>query len=261
MAGPTLPVLWHFPISHYNEKVRWALDFKRIPHQRRALSIGYVPRALWATGQARLPILFLDGRPIADSTRIIAALEAHRPEPALYPADEAARRRALLLEDFFDEQLGAALRAVILGPLFEREPATAVAVLTTGMGAGARRAAASALPLFAAFYRRRHGINAASVEAGRAKVLAALDRLEAELQPSGYLVGDRFTVADLTAAALLSPLVLPPEFPYPPSGPLPASMAAYRDSLLDRPACRWVLETYRRHRGRSAEVGAAARAA
>jgi len=26
VTGP--PVLWHFPISHYNEKARWALDWK-----------------------------------------------------------------------------------------------------------------------------------------------------------------------------------------------------------------------------------------
>ena len=24
------PLLWHFPISHFNEKVRWALDWKGI---------------------------------------------------------------------------------------------------------------------------------------------------------------------------------------------------------------------------------------
>jgi hypothetical protein len=26
-----LPLLWHIPLSHFNEKVRWALDFKNIP--------------------------------------------------------------------------------------------------------------------------------------------------------------------------------------------------------------------------------------
>ncbi len=57
MTGP--PVLWHFPISHYNEKARWALDWKGIPHVRRALAMSYVPRALWTTGQAKLPILHL----------------------------------------------------------------------------------------------------------------------------------------------------------------------------------------------------------
>ena len=25
-----LPVLWHFTVSHFNEKARWALDFKRV---------------------------------------------------------------------------------------------------------------------------------------------------------------------------------------------------------------------------------------
>ena len=52
MTGP--PVLWHFPISHYNEKARWALDWKGIPHVRRALAMSYMPRALWTTGQAKL---------------------------------------------------------------------------------------------------------------------------------------------------------------------------------------------------------------
>ena len=31
------PVLWHLAMSHYNEKVRWAFDYKRVPHVRRAV--------------------------------------------------------------------------------------------------------------------------------------------------------------------------------------------------------------------------------
>src|ERR1700741_375571 len=94
-----LPVLWHIPLSHFNEKVRWALDYKRIAHQRRVLGPNYLFRAWRATGQGALPILWLDGRAIHDSTRIIAALEEHYPEPALYPKDAAARERALAIED------------------------------------------------------------------------------------------------------------------------------------------------------------------
>jgi hypothetical protein len=26
------PTLWQLDISHYSEKVRWALDHKRVPH-------------------------------------------------------------------------------------------------------------------------------------------------------------------------------------------------------------------------------------
>ena len=43
----------------------------------------------------------------------------------------------------------------------------------------------------------------------RTRVVAALDRLEAELGGRDYLVGDAFTVADLTAAALFYLLVSP----------------------------------------------------
>lgn len=42
-ANPT-PVLWHLKVSHYNEKARWALDFKRLPHFRRAITPGTHPR-------------------------------------------------------------------------------------------------------------------------------------------------------------------------------------------------------------------------
>ena len=35
-----VPVLWHFTFSHFAEKARWALDFKGVPHVRRALVPG-----------------------------------------------------------------------------------------------------------------------------------------------------------------------------------------------------------------------------
>jgi glutathione S-transferase len=89
--------------------------------------------------------------------------------------------------------------------------------------------------------------------------MAAMDRLEHEVQPSGFLVGDRFTVADLTAAALLSPLVRPPEFPYKTPAPVPEPLAKIRDSVSTHPAFRWTLETYAHHRGESAEVESEAR--
>src|SRR5439155_609795 len=69
------PLLWHIPLSHFNEKVRWALDYKRIAHRRQVLGADYLIRAWRATGRGTLPILFLDGRAIGDSTHIIAALE------------------------------------------------------------------------------------------------------------------------------------------------------------------------------------------
>ena len=107
------PILWHIPVSHYSEKARWALDHKRVEHERRApLPGAHILEALWLTrGSAKtLPVLRLDGRNIGDSTAIIAALEVRYPEPPLYPDDPDERRRALDLEDFFDEELGPQIR-------------------------------------------------------------------------------------------------------------------------------------------------------
>src|SRR5688500_3505006 len=101
------PLLWHLKASHYNEKARWALDHKRFPHRRRAVPPGFHPLiAKRLTGGETFPVLVLDGQAIGDSTGIIETLERHRPDPPLYPADPEERRRALELEDFFDEELG-----------------------------------------------------------------------------------------------------------------------------------------------------------
>ncbi len=194
------PLLWHIPLSHFNEKVRWTLDYKRIPHRRQVLGADYLIRAWRATGRGTLPILFLDGRAIGDSTHIIAALEERYPEPPLYPGDAAALHRALALEDYFDEQLGPALRAAIVTPLFRHDPDLALRVLTTGMPDKAYQTLRPLVRIFPAFYRFRHKISDSKLEAERAIVNAALDRIEQERQGRAYLVGDAFTVADAAAA-------------------------------------------------------------
>ena len=250
------PVLWQFRFSHFNEKARWALDWKRVAHVRRSLLPGFhIPRVLWMTGQKSVPVLVLDRETIHDSTRIIERLERLQPEPALYPADETDRRRALALEDFFDEELGPHVRRALFRELLP-ETDFAAAAFTIGCGAGTRSLYRVLFPAIRVAMRADMKIDDTHVAQSQEKVLAALDRLEAELQPSGYLVGDGFSVADLTAAALLAPVVFPPEFPYAPPGPLPAPVARWRDAFAGRRALRWVAEMYRRHRGTSAEIAA-----
>jgi glutathione S-transferase len=102
----------------------------------------------------------------------------------------------------------------------------------------------------------RYGVNPKDAQAAREKTLAAFERIEAEIQPSGYLVGDRFTVADLTAAALAFPIVRPAEAPHRFEGPLPEPVRRVRDELSKRRSYEWVQDIYRRHRGVSAEVSA-----
>src|SRR3954453_71352 len=90
-----VPVLWQYSFSNYNEKARWALDFKGVRHRRKSLMPGG-PRAMgFSRGGGTLPVVDLDGRRIVDSTDIIEALEETRPDPALYPAEPEERSRAL----------------------------------------------------------------------------------------------------------------------------------------------------------------------
>jgi len=251
------PTLWHLAASHYSEKVRWALDYKRVPHVRRAAAMpgAHMLAAMWLTrnpGSVTFPVLQLDGEAIADSTQIIATLEGRFPEPPLYPADPAQRRRALELEDFFDEQLGPPVRLLAfheLGndpELFETLIERTVPGPLTKMGSGAVNYART-------FTGLRFGVRSEeAAEQARGAVLAALDRLEAELDSSEYLVGDSFCVADLAAAALFYPLVLPEGGPVPTDLPAPKGMEAFRAPLKQRPGYSWVQQTYARHRSPAA---------
>ena len=252
-----LPVLWQLEVSHYNEKVRWALDYKRVPHVRRSLLPGlHALKARRLTGDvATTPVLTLDGRSIGDSTRIIAAIEERWPEPSLYPEAQAPRRRALELEEFFDEKLGPHIRRAVYHELLAH-PEMVIPLFTRGRRLPARMLVRGAFPLLRAGMRRSMDIRAAAAERSREKTVAAMDRLENEIGPHGYLVGDAFTVADLTAAALFYPVIRPREFPYPSVVEPPESGREFLDALTERPGGDWIAQMYRRHRSPSAEVAA-----
>jgi glutathione S-transferase len=247
------PLLWQQPLSHYSEKVRWALDHKRIPHRRRAVPPGvHIALALWLTrGHTdTFPVLELDGERLGDSSAAITALERRHPERPLYPEDPGERRRALELEDFFDEELGPHARLL---PLHEMRSEPEL------LGDFAARATPPPLdrakPLLAAYARlytsARFGTAPeGAAAAARAGILAAFERIEAELAAGDgvHLVGERFTVADLTGAALAYLVVLPEGGPLPSDLPQSAGMRTFRAEIADRPAYRWVEETYLRYR-------------
>jgi glutathione S-transferase len=105
-------------------------------------------------------------------------------------------------------------------------------------------------------FRRNMGMGAAMLRAARERMNSYFDRLEADIGPSGYLVGDRFGVADLAAASVMTAIIRPPEFPYPLPDPWPLELVELRNSVAGRSGFRWVLDMYARHRGMSWEVAA-----
>src|SRR5919107_5078071 len=204
-----------------------------------------------------VPILEMKGGAIGDSTKILEEIERRWPEPPLYPTDGEERSRALELEDYFDEQCGPDARRVLFNDNLA-EPGTFLAMF---YGADRRRIGLleALTPLFCQVVKRRFRIGPETVGESREKVRAAFDKLEADVGPSGYLVGESFTVADLTAASILGLIVVPPEFPYikVPPDERTAQFRRFRDSLKDRPGFKWVEDMYARHRGTSAAVPAA----
>jgi glutathione S-transferase len=248
-------VLWHIPISHFSEKARWALDWKGIPWEGRAPMPGlHMAVALWLTRGAHktFPVLQLDGRAIGDSAAIIAALDAYRPDPLLIPADPDERAQALALQGHLDSGLGPAIRLFAFHEV-RRDDASVADLAEKVMPAGlmrSERGRAVATKMAGMFPALRYRVASdESAASARETVLEALDRVERQLEDNGggpYLVGERFSVADLAAASLLMPLARPPEGPD--TIRLPPGLRDFRDSLHARPAFRWVLETYARDR-------------
>lgn len=204
--------------------------------------------------QRRFPVIDLDGRRIGDSTAIIAALESRQPDPPLYPADPADRARALALEDYFDEELAPSVRSYLFHHTLGDKDAAVKAVVP----ARARRQARvmrAAFPVMSVIARKDYHADEASAARAAERIRACMDRLEADLHASGYLAGDRFSVADLAAAALFTPLLAPAQRPHAPRR-FPAPILELHEELEERDGGAWVAEMYARHRGVSAEVQA-----
>jgi glutathione S-transferase len=249
--------LWHLDISHYNEKARWALDYKRAPHARRAVPPGvHFGVALALTRGMTLPIVTFDGRAVGESSEIVAELERRFPEPALYPADPAQRARALELATLFDSELGPEIRRALLVHVLA-DPQLALLAAEPDAGRVRRALLRPAVPLVGRAIGHRHDVSAQTAPEGLARTRAMLDRIAVEVGPSGYLVGDGLTVADLTAAALCFPLA--PEAFLRPAHLAAPQLLELRAELAGHPAVTYVAAMYERHRraGGSSEGGLA----
>ncbi|TMK55797.1 MAG: glutathione S-transferase family protein [Actinobacteria bacterium] len=249
------PVLWQIDISHYAEKVRWALEYKGVDHVRRSLLPGtHIPIALAMTKGAKptVPVLQLEGRAIGDSTEIIAALEAKYPEPPLYPIDAEERTRAIELEEWFDDNLGPQARLL---PFYEliQEPEIFAEVAAKSVPGPLGKAKPVVGAYARAYTSVRWGANSdGEAEKARAGIATAFDKLEEELEKGNgeFIVGEHLSVADITAASLFYPVVVPPEGPLDPELPRPPALERFRQTLSDRRGYKWVEETFRKHRRR-----------
>lgn len=193
-------LLLQFSTSHYCRKARLALGYKQIAYEVENLTPGaHILRLKPLAGLTTVPVLIPTPAEdaIADSTRIFEYLERTYPDPPLVPEDPGDRCRAWLLEDWLDESIGTATRFVYYH--FRAREGKAIDPSWFSQAV-------------IAIVRRQYGITPASVKLAEERLQLAMQVLLLSWQETPYLVGDRLSVADLAAAALLSPLALIPRY-------------------------------------------------
>lgn len=251
--------LYQFAFSHYCEKVRWALDYKGLAYTCRNLIPGphlAVTRRL--ASRSDVPILVIDGAVLQDSTAILTYLDERFPERPLTPADPREAQAALAWEERLDEEIGVLLRRWFY---FHALPdrTRAQRFLLDGAPWYGRPLYALIFPGVRTAMRKAMDIHAESAADAEIGMLTALGVLDQALAERRYLVGDRFTRADLTACALLSPYCAPGRAEADVTARFPAHVRKMRDSHRQRPFFTWVEEIYAAHRRGEAPHGHGAR--
>ncbi len=241
-------VLHQFPYSHFNDKVRWALDYKGLPHTKKSYLPGpHMPVIKRLSGQSRTPVLEWQNEITAGSAEIIDRLEREHPSNPLYPYDVERRKEALAFQERFDREVGPATRAILFEALIT-EGAYICRMFSTGKPLPVRALYRLTFPLARGMIARGNGINDKNIAQSKVIVEKALMEIEDKIATTGYIVGDNFTVADLTAAALFAPLANPqhPEMARP--TPIPESVASVINSYKGYKTIGWVKKMYEAHR-------------
>lgn len=198
------------PFSHYCEKARWALDRCGIAYEEEGhLPVFHYLATRRAGGKRTVPVLVDGDTVVPDSTDIIAWADAKRPA-TLIPI--AGAREVLDIEDDLDNHFGPATRRWAYYHLLPNHDADRY--ITAGVPRWERTLLKVTRPIAVSYLKRGLKIDDAGVERSRKKIEDTLARVEQIIGDGRrYIAGDRFTVADLTFAALAAPIMLPANHP------------------------------------------------
>ena len=218
--------------SPWCERVRWSFKFKGLPFEKQTYQPGPVDeeKVKKLTGQAQVPVLLVDGKAIPDSGEILAWLESYKSEPSLIPKSEKERAQVMMWEELMDGVLGPQARMLIIGHLLR---ATDPGLLEAGQ-----------------YFAQKCQYSSYAEDHAKVKVERVLNILKHALDGHQYLVGDRFTLADVTAASMLLLVNPPPDelFLFP-AAMRPMYTVPITQNAAYAPVFAWRDQIYRNHRG------------
>jgi glutathione S-transferase len=242
--------LYDFRFSHYCEKARWALDYKGIAYTSRHLLPGFHMRTTRKIApHTCLPILKADDVTIQDSTEIINFLEQSFRDRSLTPNDPSDAKAAIEWEEYLDEEIGVTLRRWFYYHTLP-DRGRALRFLCEGAAWPERSLFGVCFAPIRAAMIRMMDVHAESAREAERRFRRAFDRLDQALERQPFLVGDRFSRADLTACSLLHNLCMPRTDGLPIEAICPPAVCALRNELQHRTFYQWVPHVYREHRAR-----------
>ncbi len=256
--------LYHINASPFAEKARWALDYKRLDWTSELLMPGrHADVVEGISGTRTVPVL-VDSEaadPITDSTDILQYVEQLAPQPSLFPDDAEQRQRVLDIEEWLDEEVTRPIARFNYCYISEH-PQAFLGYFMNGLSKTQKMGAAMIRPMLpglVAQFREDRELSREAAATYRREAFAACDRIEQLLDEAaeGFLVGNAFSAADLTAACVLGLGLRIAGTPWEPGkaelkaypgGTEPQEMLDYRDELGARLAARWVAELWQNHR-------------
>jgi glutathione S-transferase len=251
MAEPHLVTIG---LSHYCEKARWALERAGVAFVEEAHApILHYASTLSRFGQRTVPILKTAEETIRDSTAIVRYADRFVDEgKRLFPAEQLALRHVEELVKLFDRRLGPATRRLAYFHILQ-DKGLLPSVLGAKIGGIERSLLRVSLPAIRAALRRGLRIDPERAKKSQRRIEAVFEEIEKRIARGGrYLVGERFTAADLTFAALVAPILLPPEYgwPLPSMEQLSPELREMVERMRGRSAGAFALRLYREHRHR-----------
>ena len=246
------PVLYVFAISHFCEKARWALDSVGVEYELRHLPPGahvQVAKDLGAAGSS-LPFLFAEGRVIHGSGAILdwADSSAAGPSKHLSP-DSEFEEECRALETRLDDVIGVQVRRYYYSEALVEHPDSVLPIFTQDLAASERQSLEENWGLVRQMMTGMMDLGPKQRQESRRFVEGELDWLDGLLNDGRrFLLGQRFSRADMTAASLVAPLAQPKE--HPTYGMLDLPPLARADLALwsSRPTLAWVREIYSAYR-------------